>query len=72
MLKWSILSSIVMLGACESSAVQDIEDEYILCIEDTSRDGMQIDMRDIDESFACFESAKQKCVEQGFTPVCFE
>jgi hypothetical protein len=70
--KFAITLFALSLAGCSLSDAEKIKAEKDLCLSDTSRDGLQIDAKDIRESFVCFDRAEMRCKENGLRSDCYD
>lgn len=70
--KFAITLFALSLAGCSLSDAEKIKAEKDLCLSDTSRDGLQIDAKDIQESFVCFDRAEMRCKENGLRSDCYD
>jgi hypothetical protein len=70
--RFTIGAFALSLAGCSLSDAEKIKAEKDLCISDTSRDGLQIDAKDIRESMACYDRAEMRCKESGMKSDCYD
>jgi hypothetical protein len=68
----AVFGFFVLVGCGGLSDPQKINAEYDLCLDDTFRDGIQITEEDKVDAWTCYQKARQRCLDKGYTPECFE